>query len=298
MTEREREREISLDRMNYRVIRTLGSGAGSTILLVADHDTNQQYALKVVKRQSAQDEVFIKQAIHEFDVTRRLNHPNLLKVFGIRVKRKWFKPTGVELLMEYVDGRTLDEFEKPPMGRLLLTFIKVAAALEHMHRRGVYHGDLKPGNIMVSRKGEVKVIDFGTAWLKGQDKNRVQGTLQYMAPEQAARKIVDERTDLYNFGATMYRMFTGQHANVGGLPHEMDGPMMHWTRPKAANKVDEQIPTALNTVIMACLEPNPDKRPRDIRQVRDRLETIAQKLGLIGETARNDATGTDGRRGA
>ena len=126
--------------------------------------------------------------------------------------------------MEYVDGKTLDEVEAPTMAQLVLIFNQVAEALVHMHRRGVYHGDLKPGNIMVTKDGKVKLIDFGTAWLKGEVKNRIQGTPQYMAPESATEKVVDERTDIYNFGATMYRMFTGRYANPGSMPTDRRQP--------------------------------------------------------------------------
>src|SRR5207253_8052863 len=78
----------------------------------------------------------------------------------------------------------------------------------HMHRRNVYHADLKPGNVMLSKTGGVKIIDYGLAWIKGESKGRVQGTPEYMAPEQARNQMVNERTDIYNFGATMYRLLT------------------------------------------------------------------------------------------
>ncbi len=119
---------------------------------------------------------------------KKLNHPAIAKVFDCRLKRAWFKVKGVELLLEYVDGKTLDEIEAPQLGQLVLIFCQVASALAHMHRREVYHGDLKPANIMLTKTGQVKLIDFGTAWVRGQEKNRVQGTPQYIAPEQAAEK--------------------------------------------------------------------------------------------------------------
>src|SRR5688572_26978803 len=164
-----------LAEMEYRVVRALGAGAGSSILLVSDVKSGTKYALKVVKRQDASDDIYIKQAQHEFDIAQRLNHASLLKIHDCRVKRSWLKISGVDLLMEYVDGRTLDDLQKAPLGQLVLMFVHVASALNHMHRRGVYHGDLKPSNIMLSRTGEVKVLDFGTAWLRGQPKDRVQG---------------------------------------------------------------------------------------------------------------------------
>ena len=140
-------------------------------------------------------------------------------------------------------------------------FTKVAAGLEHMHRRGVYHGDLKPGNIMLSRGGAVKIIDFGTAWIRGQQKDRVQGTLQYMAPEQASQKVVNDRTDLYNFGATMYRLLTGHHANAGGLPHELGGALARLSRPKPPRQYNHNVPRPLSELIMACIENDPSERP-------------------------------------
>ena len=92
------------------------------------------------------------------------------------------------------------------MPQLVQVFEKVAAGLVHMHRRSVCHADLKPNNIMLSRAGDVKIIDYGLAWIKGEPKDRVQGTPEYMAPETGQAQVVNERTDIYNFGATMYRL--------------------------------------------------------------------------------------------
>src|SRR3954469_4966135 len=205
-----------LSAMKYRVVSELGTGAGSTILQISDKTAGgKRYALKVVRRQDADDDVYIEQAKVEYAASQKLNHQNIVKIFDLRLKRSWFKVTGVELLEEYVDGKTLDELEAPEMGQLVLIFNQVASALVHIHRRGVFHGDLKPSNIMLSKAGQVKLIDFGTAWIRGEDKNRVQGTPQYMAPEQANERVVDERTDMYNLGATMYRMFTGRFVQQG-----------------------------------------------------------------------------------
>ncbi|HEU5119114.1 MAG TPA: serine/threonine-protein kinase, partial [Isosphaeraceae bacterium] len=214
-------KRVNLSGLQYRVVKPLGAGAGSMILQIQDRQLGQDYALKVVKRQDAADDIYINQALHEFEVAQRLNHPSLLKIYDSRIRKRWFKIEGVDLLMEYVNGRTLDEVKSREIGQLVLMFIHVASAMKHMHRRGIYHGDLKPGNILLSNRSEVKVIDFGTAWIKGQPKHRVQGTPQYMAPEQASEKTVDEKTDIYNFGATMYRLFTGEYAN-SGMP-ELDG---------------------------------------------------------------------------
>ncbi len=270
----------SLAELKYRVVKELGTGAGSTILLVSDNSSGKKYALKVVKRQSADDDVYIAQARIEFDVSQRLHHDSILKIYDMKIKRSWFRINGVELLMEYVDGRTLDEAPYPDMKRLLLIFVKVAEALAHMHRRGVYHGDLKPSNIMFAKNGAVKVIDFGTAWIKGENKNRVQGTPQYMAPEQAIEKVVNERTDLYNLGATMYRMFTGKYANSGIPTVGIRGIDESRILMKSPIELNPRIPGTLNETILACLQLSPDRRPAGMFEVQNQLKAVAKYAGL------------------
>lgn len=264
--------------MNLTKVRSVGNGAGSTIYLVQENPGGRKFALKVVERASEDDDIYIKQAHHEFKVARMLDHPAILKVYDLRAHRKWLKVRSVELLMEFVNGKVLDELKSPSVGILTQVFSRVAAAMVHMHRRGIYHGDLKPGNIMVSRSGDVKVIDFGTAWIRGEDKNRVQGTLYYMAPEQARNKVVDERTDLYNFGATMYRMFTGEYANIG-IPSLDDGRIGR-SRLRSPSELNPDVPGTLNEAIMRCLEPNPDKRPAGMFEVQHQLDAVLRYLGL------------------
>jgi serine/threonine protein kinase len=261
--------------MKYRVVNKLGEGAGSTILLISDKTAGgKKYALKVVRKQEPEDEVYVQQALTEFEAAKKLNHPAIAKVYDCRLKKAWFKVKGVELLVEFVEGKTLDEIEAPELGQLVLMFCHVASALSHMHRRGVYHGDLKPGNIMLAKNGQVKLIDFGTAWVRGQDKNRIQGTPQYIAPEQATEKVVNEKTDIYNLGATMYRMFTGRFAQQAMLKPGEDRKL---TPPV---KINQRIPGPLNELIIASLSLDPAKRPAGMFELRDELKRIAKQMGL------------------
>jgi serine/threonine protein kinase len=265
--------------VQYRVVGPLGTGAGSTILQVADRTRGgKRFALKVVKRQDSDDDIYIAQAQSEFEAAQKLNHPAIARIYDCRIKRSLLlKVVSVELLMEFVDGKTLDEVEAPTMAQLVLIFNQVVEALVHMHRRGVYHGDLKPGNIMVSKDGKVKLIDFGTAWLKGEAKNRIQGTPQYMAPESATEKLVDERTDIYNFGATMYRMFTGRYANPGSMPRTGDNLKNKLVPPV---QINPNLPGTLNEIILACLQVSPERRPADMFEVQNQLSGVAKYLGL------------------
>ncbi len=270
--------EPKISGMEYRVVGPLGNGAGSTILQIADKGRGgKRFALKVVKRLDSDDDIYITQALTEYKAAQKLNHPNIARIYDCRTKRTIFrKVTGVELLIEMVDGKTLDEVDPPTVGQLVLIFAQVADALVHMHRRGVYHADLKPANIMVSPEGKVKLIDFGTAWLKGEEKGRIQGTPQYIAPEQVTEKVVDERTEMYNFGATMYRMLTGRYANPKG-PRIDNAAQVVIVPPK---QINPKIPSALDAMVLACLQLNPKRRPQSMHAVRQRLSEVAQSLGL------------------
>lgn len=261
--------------MKYRVVNELGEGAGSKIFLISDKTSGgKRYALKVVRKIEPEDEVYIEQARNEYEASQKLNHAAIAKIYDFRQKKSWFKVTGCELLMEYVDGKSLDEVEAPELGQLVLIFAQVASALAHMHRRGVFHGDLKPHNIMLSKNGQVKLIDFGTAWMRGQDKNRIQGTPQYMAPEQATEKSVNEKSDIYNLGATMYRMFTGRFVQQG-TPRA--GEERKVTIP---NKINPRIPNDLNMLIVSAIQTDPSKRPAGVFEIRDQLSKIAKQMGL------------------
>jgi eukaryotic-like serine/threonine-protein kinase len=269
--------------VQYRVVGPLGTGAGSTILQVADRTRGgKRFALKVVKRQDADDDIYIDQAKTEYEVAQKLKHPAIVEIYDCRLKKSWFRLAGVELLMEYVEGRTLEELlagegRRPGMGELVVIFLQIASALVLMHRRGVYHGDLKPGNIMLTKDGKVKLIDLGTAWIRGRDKNRIQGTPQYIAPETLTDKVVDAKTDIYNFGATMYRMFTGRYANQG---QAKAGEVNKSSRLAPPSQIDQKIPGALNVLILACLETSPDKRPPGMFEIKGQLEAVAKYMGL------------------
>src|SRR5262245_26249564 len=193
----------------YQVLGTLGQGAHSTILHIRRRKDAKQYALKVVPIADKDELKFLKQAEHEFQVAQLLDHPNLIKIYSLETEKDWlFRIRKVHLLSEFVRGKTLDTM-KLSLPQLVQAFVQVAAAMVHMHKRGVLHADLKPNNIMIGRSGEVKVIDYGLAWIKGKAKSRLQGTPEYIAPETAKEKRVSEQSDIYNFGATMYRMVTG-----------------------------------------------------------------------------------------
>lgn len=265
----------------FQVMSTLGTGAHSTILHIRRQADGKQYALKVVTIDEPEDLKFLDQARHEAKIGGMLDHPNCIKVYKLEEEKNWlFKIKKAKLLVEFVNGKTLDQMPVLPAAKIAQVFHKVASALSHMHRRKVIHADLKPGNIMLSRTGQVKVLDYGLAWIKGEEKDRVQGTPEYMAPETAKNKIVNERTDIFNLGATMYRVVTFR------LPPptmaEGDGIALNakaWTaRLEPAAKINADAPPELCALIHKCLSYKALDRPERMSDVEAELEKIVAKL--------------------
>ncbi len=273
----------------FQIVRELGSGAHSRILHVRRDDDGKDYALKLVSLRDEADKKYLDQAKHEYRVGQMLGHPNLVKVHCLELKSGWFSgPTEAKLLIEYVPGKPLDQHTLLRPAKLLRVAERVADALTHMHKQGVYHADLKPHNLMLGRGTGVKVIDFGLAWVKGDPpKDRVQGTPEYMAPETATHKLVNERTDLYNFGATFYRLATLQNPPVaialpGGLPPTEKSVREAF---KPVRKVNPLIPAAFAELIERCLSFNANKRPERISEVQGLLDQLADEAAASCDPA-------------
>jgi serine/threonine protein kinase len=272
----------------YQVLHTLGSGAHSSILLVRREADSREYALKLVPIDSKDDLKYLEQAKHEFRVGQLLNHPNLVKVYAFETEGGWFSGLKkAKLLIEYVPGKTMDQLPLQRMAKLLRIFERIADGLTHMHKQGVLHADLKPNNLILGRGTHVKVIDYGLAWIKGEPKDRVQGTPEYMAPETASHKLINERTDVYNFGATMYRLVTLQlpPSTVpvpGALP--MTEKTFH-AQLKRVEKINPLVPDALADLIHRCLSYNANRRPERMSQVQGVLDQLADEAAAAGNPA-------------
>ncbi len=263
----------------FHVVKTLGSGAHSTILHVRRVADGKDYALKLVDIADKDDAKFLDQAKHEFRVSQMLQHPNLIRVHALETESDWlFRVKKAKLLIELVPGKTLDQTPIAKTARLLRVFEKIAAGLAHMHRRGVYHADMKPNNVMLGRGMSVKILDYGLAWIKGEPKDRVQGTPEYIAPETVSHKLVNERTDLYNFGAAMDRLTGWQTPppviGPGGKPLTEKS----WTKLlKPVGELNAAAPPALCDLIHRCMCYQAVKRPERMAEVHEELERAADE---------------------
>lgn len=273
--------------LQYDVMAKLGEGAKSSIYAVQDPGTRKTYALKHVIRDESKDIRFVEQMETEFEISRQFNHPNLRKTYELKIsKTLLMKVTEAYMLMELFDGKALDERPPSSVSEVIEIFLQVAAGLKAMHELGFVHCDLKPNNILRNTDGHVKVIDYGQSCKIGTVKERIQGTPDYIAPEQVDRRPLSVQTDVYNFGATMYWALTGkniptlytvkkkgEHSFL--LDNRIDSPM----------DLNPQVPESLSKLVMECVSTRVSKRPADMDDVTTRLELakhiIAKQAGLL-----------------
>lgn len=264
----------------FTVQATLGTGAHSSILQVRRADDSRTYALKVVNIDEPEDMKFLHQAEHEFEILQKLGHPNIIKAHALEKEKAWVfgKVTKVHLLMEFVNGQTMDK-ARLTLPQKVHAFRLISEALVHMHRRDVLHGDLKPNNVMVGKKGVLKVIDFGLAHIRGEAKERITGTPEYIAPETVKSKILSERTDFYNFGALMYRAITNQtlmpRIDEGGEVIEEKVWAKYY---KPIEEILPGIDADLAKLVGDCLQSDPRKRPERASDLQNILSQVEERL--------------------
>jgi serine/threonine-protein kinase len=259
--------------MKYLVESILSTGEKDTVMRIGDQgDLGKPYALKIIRREDKSDDVRLACARAATEASPKMGHPALLRYYDFRLRKAWFVVVKRgELLMEFVDGQSLDQIKGLKVHHYALIFRQVAAAVAHMHRRGVRHGDIKPSHIMVSKGGQVKVLGYGLSIVREHDKESPLGTKAYMAPEQSKGRALDEKTDIYNLGATMYHVLTGRP-----FPRRDDGE----GKAPAPAAVNHSIPIDLSNLVVNCLSSHPPKRPDDMTIVRDRLEAVVKVFGV------------------
>lgn len=261
----------------YEVLATLGHGARSAIYAVIDKN-GQVYALKHVVKQDPSDQRFLDQALDDHTVASLFDQANLRRSYRVIRHRKLMRTQEIALLMELVDGLTLEEKKVGDLTEVCEVFKQVAVGLKTMHDQGWVHADIKPNNILVTDDGAVKIIDFGQSCQIGTAKERIQGTPDYIAPEQVQREPITTKTDVFNLGATMYWLLTGRHIPTL-IPKGQPGLSYktHETCP-APRQVNDRVPPALSSLVMSCIQARPEDRPESMTRVYSRLEIAATQL--------------------
>ena len=267
----------TLEVPGYQVTRYLGSGARSTIWQIKDRHSGEILVLKRVVKREAGDAKFLAQATNEYHIASQLSHPTLRKVFRLRRLKRWLAVREVHLVMEYCEGTTLQENSPTAVAEVVRIFRKVGKALAHMNNKGFVHADIKPNNIIVGSDGEVKIIDMGQSCPLGTIKERIQGTPDFIAPEQVHRRPLDGRTDVFNLAAALYWTLTGR-AIPTALPRKGAVTLVADMAIVPPEDVNPDVPPSLSKLIRDCTEVMADKRPGSMNEVVSRLGLIAHTL--------------------
>ena len=281
---------------HYRVTAKLGSGGMGVVYRARDERLERDVALKVLPAETLADEVARKRFRKEALALSKLNHPNIATIYDFDTQ------DGVDfLVMEYVEGMTLSEKlsngslpeeEVTKLGR------QVADALEEAHEHGVIHRDLKPGNVMVTSKGQAKVLDFGLAKLvrpvtdtatteSSSAMPAAAGTLPYMAPEQLQGRQVDARTDICALGAVLYQMATGRRPfpEAEAQAPQLIAAIMNES-PQLPSELNSQVSAGLESIILKALEKDPEQRYASSRELMADLDRLGGPEPLLAARRR------------
>ena len=281
----------------YRIEQELGRGGMAKVFKGTDEVLGRTVAIKVLAPQIADDESFVARFRREAQAAARLNHPNLVGVYDTG------EDDGVKyIVMEYVEGKTLAAYLADG-GRIMpdrATEIAedVCSALTVAHAAGIVHRDIKPGNIMVTPHGEVKVTDFGIARVAMSGDTIAQtvavlGTASYLSPEQAQGQAVDGRSDIYSLGCVLYEMLTGRPPFVGDSPVTVASKHVLET-PKPPSKLNPDVSPELDAVVLKTLAKNPANRYQAADELRADLERARRHEPVIATPLLAEPAATQG----
>jgi serine/threonine protein kinase len=265
---------------DYEVLEPIGQGAGSSIYCVSHPITKQLYALKHVVRKNEKDERFIEQLEAEFEVGSKVTSPHLRRSIDLKINRTLLRRSiDAALILELFDGISLEQQTPRELTEIVNVFIQTAQGLQALHQIGYVHCDLKPNNILRDNAtGKVKVIDLGQAAKIGAVKTRIQGTPDYMAPEQVKCLPMTVKTDVFNFGATIYFCLAGKKLPTLFNIKKGENSFLVDSKIETPRDLNPLIPEPMSNMVMECVRTNPAKRPEDMAELIRRLEIIEHTL--------------------
>ncbi len=271
--------------LHYRLIEKVGEGGMGVVWKAVDSRLDRPVALKVLRDDHADGRERMARLRHEARAVAALNHPNIVTIHAVEE----VDDTAL-LVMELVEGKSLDRII-PEGGLSMGTFYNMAGLLLRAviaaHERGILHGDLKPANVIVNEDGQMKIMDFGLARLMPTTENvtlpddsptvtletRIQGTMQYMSPEQLRGEPIDARADIFAVGVVLHEMLLGSVPFNADRPADLISAILRDDAPLAHERCSD-VPEPLARLIHRCLAKDPDQRVQTARDVLNQLEEI------------------------
>ena len=273
----------------YQIISELGRGGMAIVYEAFDIALDRKVAVKVLPKQFAFDEEFVKRFLKAAKIAAKLEHPNIVKIFDIGQQGEIHY-----FIMNFLSGDTLKDRIRQAsylsMEEITIIAKQICDALSYAHNKGIIHRDLKPSNIMFDSHGNVVLMDFGIAYAafgtKITSTGTQMGTPHYMSPEQASGEKVDHRADIYSLGIILYEMATGE------VPFQADSSLavLHkqiYEKPVNPKDKVPEIPNWFVDVVMTCLEKDKEARYQSAREVLLDIEAGMNKHG-ISIDGRND----------
>ncbi|MFT4214416.1 MAG: Stk1 family PASTA domain-containing Ser/Thr kinase [Microbacterium sp.] len=267
----------------YRIDELIGRGGMASVYRGYDETLGRPVALKILARQLADDNAFRTRFRLEAQAASRMSHPTIVRVYDAGEDTET-DPDGTThpvpyIVMELVHGRLLKDIAAEPvsMSDAVRYVDGILEALEYSHRAGVVHRDIKPGNVMVTDAGQVKVMDFGIARAVSDSSSTVAettaiiGTAAYFSPEQAKGEPVDARADLYSAGVVLYELLTGRPPFRGDSPVAVAYQHVSET-PASPSELIETVPRSLDAVVLRALAKDPFQRYQDAASFREALD--------------------------
>jgi len=277
----------------YKVVGLLGEGGMAYVYKAKDMQLERMVAIKTLKPNYVEQTTFVERFKREAQTAANLNHPNIVQIFDWGIEEEPY------FVMEYIEGNTLTSIisskKTISLSDVLFIGAQVANGLQAAHTQGLVHRDIKPGNIMITPGGKVKVTDFGIVSIQDEESDitktgSILGTASYISPEQAQGKAVSVGSDLYSLGTVLYELLTGNP------PFEGDSPIATATKhltekPDKPSKYRKDLPKGIENAVLKLLHKNPRDRfksAEDLRaallQQRNQLEMVQTQESLVDLT--------------
>ncbi|MDC3103189.1 protein kinase [Acidimicrobiaceae bacterium] len=278
----------------YEIVQLLGEGGMSYVYKANDKQLKRTVAIKTLKPNYVQQEKFVERFKREAQTVANLNHPNIVQIFDWGIGDEPF------FVMEYIEGNTLTSIiakrRTISLNDVLFIGAQVSSGLQAAHSKGLVHRDIKPGNIMITPEGKVKVTDFGIVSLQNEESDitktgSILGTASYISPEQAQGKPVSKESDLYSLGTVLYELIAGRP------PFEGDTPIATATKhitdkPEKLSVIRPDIPKGVENAVLKLLHKYPKdrfKNAEDLRAVllqqKTQLQAMQTQENLVGLTS-------------